>query len=240
MEKLYRRFLASLALFTLELLFIWALFLVCLLVFLGIAHEIVMSEGKVAFDLSAFAWTDQIASDTRTRLVVFVTSLASRYFLPVAALALIAYFLWVRKQRWYSLKVPVIAVGSISLNEVLKFLFNRPRPVVPHLVEATGLSFPSGHAMVSASFYGLLIYLVWINVKPLGWRLFFSGLLLALIILIGFSRVYLRVHYASDVLAGFAGGFLWLIVAVATLRRIERYTKRRIAPVVENPDLLQD
>ncbi|CAN5821689.1 phosphatase PAP2 family protein [soil metagenome] len=240
MEKLYRRFLAALALFTVELLFIWAIFLVCLVVFYGLAREIVLSEGKVDFDMAAFAWTDQIASEGRTRFVIFITNLASRYFLPVAALALIFYFLWVRKQRWYSLKVPVIAIGSITLNEVLKYIFDRPRPVIPHLVEATGLSFPSGHAMVSASFYGLLIYLVWINVRPFGLRLFFSALLLLLILLIGFSRVYLRVHYASDVLAGFAGGFLWLIVAVGALRRIERFTRRRIAPVVENPDLLQE
>lgn len=239
MGKLYRRFVAALALFTFELLIIWLVFLVCLVVFYGIAREILLTQGKVEFDLAAIAWVDQIASENRTRLVVFITNLASRYFLPVAALALIAYFLWVRRQRWYSLKVPVIAIGSISLNEMLKFLFNRPRPVVPHLVEATGLSFPSGHAMVSASFYGLLIYLVWINVRPLGWRLFFSGLLLVLILLIGFSRVYLRVHYASDVLAGFAGGFIWLIVAVASLRRIERYTRKKIAPVVENPELLE-
>jgi membrane-associated phospholipid phosphatase len=238
MEKLYRRFLASLALFTFELLFIWVIFLVCLFVFYGIAREIVLSDGKVAFDMAAFAWTDRLASEGRTQVVIFITNLASRYFLPVAALALLFYFLWVRRQRWYSLKVPVIAIGSITLNEVLKYIFDRPRPVIPHLVEATGLSFPSGHAMVSASFYGLLIYLVWINVKPLGLRLLFSSLLLVLILLIGFSRVYLRVHYASDVLAGLAGGFLWLIVAVGALRRIERYTQRRIAPVVENPELL--
>ena len=237
MRKLYRKILAGLALFTLELVFVWAVFLVCLLLFFGIVREI-MAGGSVNFDQEAFAWTDSIASEARTRIIIFITNLASRYFLPVAALSLLLYFLFVRRHRWYSLKVPVIAIGSISLNEVLKYLFNRPRPMVPHLVEASGLSFPSGHAMVSASFYGLLIYLVWVNVKPVGWRLFFASILLLLITLIGFSRVYLRVHYASDVLAGFAAGFLWLIVAVATLRRIERYTRKRIAPMVENPDLM--
>jgi membrane-associated phospholipid phosphatase len=239
MTRLYRRFAAALALFTLELIFIWGIFLVCMVVFFGIAREILALEGALEFDLAAFAWTDQIVSETRTRFIIFITNLASRYFLPVAALALLAYFLWVRRQRWYSLKVLVIAIGSITANELLKLLFDRPRPVLP-MVDAVGLSFPSGHAMVSASFYGLLIYLVWLNVRPLGWRLLFSGLLLLLILLIGFSRVYLRVHYASDVLAGFAGGFIWLILAVALLRRIENYTRKRIAPVVENPDLLKE
>jgi undecaprenyl-diphosphatase len=83
------------------------------------------------------------------------------------------------------------------------------------------------------TFYGLLIYIVWERVKNryLKWSLI-AGLIL-LIHLIGFSRIYLRVHYASDVIAGFALGLIWLVISLWALRHIERFTHKKIDPVVE-------
>ena len=126
----------------------------------------------------------------------------------------------------------MVALGSISLNLVLKFFFDRQRPDMP-LVDASGLSFPSGHSMIAASFYSLIIYLTWRHVdhKPL--RYFLVSLLVIFILLIGFSRIYLRVHYATDVVAGFAAGILWVIIGIWLLRRIEKYTRKEIVPVVE-------
>lgn len=116
---------------------------------------------------------------------------------------------------------------------VLKNLFGRPRPQDPLLRTVSGLSFPSGHALLSVAFYGLLIYLVWHNIanKLLRWILIV--LLILLILTIGLSRIYLRVHYASDVLAGFAMGVIWLVLSIWIVRRIERYTRKEIAPVIE-------
>ncbi len=230
-QKIYKRVVAGAALFTIELIFVWLLFLVCIIGFLYLGAEIMQGE-TLDIDEDAFGFAKEIANPTLDRFIRVITFFASRQFLTPAALLLVAYFLFVRKHRWYSLKVPVIALGSITLNVVLKFFFDRPRPMMP-LVEASGLSFPSGHSMVAASFYGLIIYLVWHNVRPKKWRNVFVAFLMIFVLLIGFSRIYLRVHYATDVLAGFSAGFLWVIVGIYTLRRIEKLSKKELDPVVE-------
>jgi undecaprenyl-diphosphatase len=232
MTKLFRKSIATLALFTVELVFIWAIFLTCIMVFFFLSREILEGQ-NLHFDDRAFAWADSWGSIAFTKFMVVVTFFASRHFITAVSLVLIFYFLFVRRHRWYSLKVPVIAVGSITLNLILKFFFNRPRPLVPHLVESSGLSFPSGHAMISASFYGLLFYLVWMHVKQPVLRIFLLVMLVFIIMLIGFSRVYLHVHYATDVIAGFAAGLLWVIIAIFSLRKLERYSRRKLKPMVE-------
>jgi undecaprenyl-diphosphatase len=106
---------------------------------------------------------------------------------------------------------------------LLKQLFQRKRPLSPLLKAAKGLSFPSGHAIMAVTFYGLLIYILQhsITIDWLKWLV--TVLVTVLIILIGFSRIYLRVHYASDVAAGFIIGLLWLLISLAVLKWLEGY-----------------
>jgi undecaprenyl-diphosphatase len=88
---------------------------------------------------------------------------------------------------------------------------------------------------MSVTFYGLLIYIVFKGFKntPLKWTLI--SLLLLLILTIGFSRIYLRVHYASDVIAGLCVGLLWLVICVAVLNKLEKYSQKKVNPVVQQP-----
>lgn len=219
-----RRLLATLTLFFTEFAITVILGVVGVVGFLALGRE-VFDQDAATFDANAFRWTRQLLGP-RQQWVEVVTFFASRNFIVVAALLLINWFLLIRNHRWYSLLVPVVALGSITLNLVLKQFYNRPRPLLP-LVSATGLSFPSGHAMISASFYGLLIYLVQTHVRrPVVRWLFTAGLVL-LILAIGLTRVYLRVHYATDVLAGFTAGFVWLVVAIPLLRQLEKRAKTR-------------
>ena len=231
-RNFYKKLAAGFALFTLELIFVMVVFLACVLVFLYVSAQVVEASGPIKFDEAAFALAADMRSDGFTRFIEFITFFASRHFMTAAGLLLIAYFLFVRRHKWYSLKVPVVALGSISLNLVLKFFFDRERPTMP-LVDASGLSFPSGHSMIAASFYSLIIYLTWRHVESKPLRNFLVALLIIFILLIGFSRIYLRVHFATDVVAGFAAGILWVIVGITLLRRIEKYTRKEIAPVVE-------
>ncbi|MFD3002495.1 phosphatase PAP2 family protein [Pontibacter toksunensis] len=230
-QRVFKRIVAGTALFTVELVLVWLLFLACIICFLYIGAEILQGD-KVGVDEAAFSFAKDIASPALDSFIKFITFFASRQFLTPAALLLVAYFLFVRRHRWYSLKVPVVALGSITLNIVLKYFFDRPRPLMP-LVEASGLSFPSGHSMVAASFYGLIIYLVWKHVQPVVWRNLLVALLVVFVLLIGFSRIYLRVHYATDVLAGFSAGFIWVVIGLWSLRRLERLSKKELNPVVE-------
>lgn len=231
-ERAWVRIAAMFALFTVELFLILALFIACIAAFLFLASKI-LKGGEIKFDQAAFAFMDSLSSPAMTNFMIFMSFLGDAPFLTGAAILLIIYFLFIKKHRWFSVKVPVIAVGSISLNLVTKFFFHRERPLIPHLVEASGLSFPSGHSMVSASFYGLLIYLSWHNIQNRTLHYLLSGFLILTVLLIGASRVYLHVHYATDVVAGFSAGFLWVILGLFGLRRIERYSKRNLNPIVE-------
>ncbi|GAB2952998.1 hypothetical protein GCM10027048_17720 [Hymenobacter coalescens] len=226
MTSAFRRLFAGAVLFLTEFALILAIGTAGVVLFLLLGRQ-VLGDGQLDFDEDAFTWSHQFLGVANRRWVDFITFLASRNFIIVAALSVIGYFLVLRQHRWYSLKVPVVALGSITLNLLLKNFYNRPRPLLP-LTSASGLSFPSGHAMISASFYGLLIYLTWQHVSNRSLRWLLTVLITALILLIGLTRVYLRVHYASDVLAGFAAGVLWLLIALPLLNRLERTIKRRV------------
>src|SRR6187397_3290776 len=157
------------------------------------------------------------------KIMSFITFLGTHLFLVPANLILIFYFLLVKRQTWFSIRVITIAISSLALMMLLKQLFQRKRPLSPLLKAAKGLSFPSGHAIMAVTFYGLLIYILQhsITIEWLKWLM--TVLVILLIILIGFSRVYLRVHYASDVAAGFIIGLLWLLLSLAVLKWLESY-----------------
>jgi undecaprenyl-diphosphatase len=106
---------------------------------------------------------------------------------------------------------------------LLKQLFQRKRPLSPLLKAAKGLSFPSGHAIMAVTFYGLLIYIIQHTIDVDWLKFLITFLLIILVILIGFSRVYLRVHYTSDVLGGFIIGLLWLLISLAMIKWLEGY-----------------
>jgi undecaprenyl-diphosphatase len=151
------------------------------------------------------------------------TFLGKHQFLIPANLVLIFYFSLVSHQNWFSIRVTVIALSSLLLMFLLKYLFRRKRPLSPLLKAAKGLSFPSGHAIMAVTFYGLLIY-IWQHTIDIAWLgVVVSCLLVVIILLIGFSRIYLRVHYASDVIAGFIIGLLWLLISMAVLANLEVY-----------------
>jgi len=178
-------------------------------------------------DLQIFDELKPHVNKLNDRLMLGVTFLGKHQFLIPANLLLIFYFLFVHKRTWFSIRVASVALSSLVLMFTLKRLFHRKRPLIPLLEPARGLSFPSGHAMMSVTFYGLLIYIIsnTIKNKPLKRTLISS--LIVLIAAIGFSRVYLRVHYASDVMAGYIVGLLWLLVALDILYRLEEYNKQK-------------
>lgn len=174
-------------------------------------------------DMMIFDRIKPRVNTVNNKIMLFVTFLGKHQFLIPANLILIFYFILVKKQTWFSIRVITIAISSLVLMLLLKQLFQRKRPLSPLLKAARGLSFPSGHAIMAVTFYGLLIYILQhtITIDWLKWILFI--LVFGLIILIGFSRIYLRVHYASDVLGGFIIGLLWLLISLAVLKWLEGY-----------------
>ncbi len=210
------------------------LFVPAVVVFIVIAKSVFWDQ-KSEFDSAVFLFFKRFVSDRNTGLVSSITALGNYQFLVPANLLLIVYYLVIRRHRWYSIKVPAVALGSLVIMFLLKWWFSRPRPVSPLLGPALGYSFPSGHATSSVTFFGLLIYFLW-NKRTLApaVRYVLILLLVLLILLIGISRVYLRVHYASDVLAGYCVGVIWLVISIRLLDRIERSGRRQLEQMVEN------
>jgi membrane-associated phospholipid phosphatase len=229
-----KKFWAALALLSVEMVIVLGLFGGALILFVYMIRRVFFLHNNL-FDDKVFAYLDKHVSPENNQVMVFFTYLGRHEFLIPANLIIIAYTLFIKKHKWYSIKVPAIALSSLALMFGLKNLFDRNRPLVPLLEEARGLSFPSGHALMSVTFYGLLIYIVFKNVanKPFKWTLI--SFLLLLIFTIGFSRIYLRVHYASDVIAGFCVGLLWLVICVTVLNKLEKYSQRKVNPVLQQP-----
>jgi len=174
-------------------------------------------------DLAIFEKLKPTVNSINNRIMLFITFLGKHQFLIPANLILIFYFLLVNKQTWFSIRVITISISSLVLMLLLKQLFQRKRPLSPLLKAAKGLSFPSGHAIMAVTFYGLLVYILQHTVESDWLRILLTILLIILVILIGFSRIYLRVHYTSDVLGGFIIGLLWLLISLAVIKWLEGY-----------------
>jgi membrane-associated phospholipid phosphatase len=227
----WKKFWASLALLSVDLIVLLIAFILAFIVFIWIAKYIFLDD-KTAFDDNAFNFLKGWVSDINTNVMEGFTFLGKYQFLLPAHLLLTLWFLFVRKHRWYTIKVPVIGASSALIMLFLKDTFQRPRPLIPLLEPVEGLSFPSGHAFCSMTFFGLLIYFVWKHWKNVYARYIVSFLLLITIFMIGLSRVYLRVHHASDVLAGFCLGLIWLVISMKVLRVMEKQAARKVAPVI--------
>lgn len=218
---------AEFTLFSIEILTLFAVFILALLSFILIARMVFHGNTQV-FDKRAFDFVASYVSNINTNIMSFFTFLGTHTFLIPANLTLTALYLFVKKRRWNSIKIPAVALTSLLLMFTLKLIFKRDRPLTPLLHEARGYSFPSGHALMSVTFYGLLIVIVWDYIKAPWLRWLLTIFLVAMIFVIGFSRVYLRLHYASDVAAGFCVGLVWLIFSIWILGKLERFSNKKV------------
>ncbi|RAV06549.1 phosphatase PAP2 family protein [Paenibacillus sp. YN15] len=143
--------------------------------------------------------------------------------LTAVIMGLLYHKLGFRREIWL---IALTAVGSALLNVALKHLFRRPRPEVYRLAEAAGFSFPSGHSMAAFSLYGLLAFLLWPRLQGSFSRTVLLAAAASLILAIGLSRIYLGVHYPSDVLGGYAASACWIAAVLALYRRLTRQELR--------------
>lgn len=194
-------------------------FLVALLAFTAIADEMVL-ENENHLDKVAFEQLQPITSPAMTSLMVDVTFFGSSYFLGPAYIVLILYFLLVKKNRKISWNVAAIGISSTIILFSLKAIFHRHRPFDPLVQNVNGFSFPSGHALSSFTFFGLLIYILWRHQLNPALRWVLTVLFFLFACAIAFSRVYLHVHYASDVIAGFFLSVVWLGISFWLLEKI--------------------
>jgi undecaprenyl-diphosphatase len=196
-----------------------------LIIFSVLAWKTIFRQAAGVFD-NAFIWMVRyFASPDLDRIMVATTNLGSGFsfgVVVVVAAAILAIF-----RRWAELKGLIICLlGGSVLNVILKQLFERARPEDFQLVAAPGYSFPSGHAMVSLCFYGMITYLI-VRHRSWHWRIAGVVTTTVLVVAIGISRVYLGAHYPSDVVAGYTAGATWLGFSVSLVMWWER---ERIRP----------
>lgn len=199
----------------------WILLAIVLVCFIAIAEDVfekeIMKVDIIAYNIIV----ENLRVGWLTKTMSIITNFGGTYILPIICiLALI-----ITKKRRIGLAMCCnLAIISAS-NILLKNIVQRPRPDGYRLISETGYSFPSGHSMISTAFYGLIIYFIYKYVKNKKVKYLLCILLSALIVIIGFSRIYLGVHYASDVIAGFLVSIAYLICFITVYNSIEQKLK---------------
>lgn len=182
----------------------------CLAIFVYLLIKVLKGRVIRIDELGCLLLVERLRSPVWTVAMKATSSLAS---LPFIVGALIAAMLWSPCRAhvvWAA-----VNVGAISaIDQLLKVLVRRPRPQGFRLVEAPGLSFPSGHSMAAMAFYGYGVWLVRCGAYGLPFGAAIEAALACVILAVGVSRIYLGVHYTSDVLGGFCLSFAWLVLFV--------------------------
>lgn len=197
-----------------QVVYAFGVFSVCTMLFAALADEVMENE-TLRYDEAVLQAVRGIASPLLDTIFVVGTDLGGVIGVAVIGVLLGGYFIY--KRRWHKLVFLLYAlVGAVLLNVLLKSIFLRDRPDLwEHLVVEDSYSFPSGHAMASSALALALI--------ALGWKTKFRWMILAaacfFVVFIGFSRLYLGVHYPTDVIAGWLVSTAWVSTVVYFMRR---------------------
>lgn len=174
----------------------------------------IMQIDVLAYDL----FVSTLRNDLLTIFMIFITNLGS----PIVLIAICILFLIIIKNKKMAASISLNLILITLLNILLKNIVQRPRPIDYRLIEEVGYSFPSGHSMISMAFYGFIIFLIFRYGKNKN-KVFWEVLLGIIIFLIGISRIYLGVHYASDVVAGFLIAIFYLFVYITVILKINNH-----------------
>ena len=180
----------------------------------------IMTKEELFIDKLAYnILVTKLRSPSLTNFMKVITKLSDTGIISILAIILTLLFLYKWKDKKTAQIIPSSLIIVAFINQVLKFIFQRERPNGYRLIEMTGYSFPSGHAMVSMAFYGLLIYIIHKKVKNKSLRILLITLNITIIILVGISRIYLGVHYLSDVITGYLISIVYLLILIKLLKK---------------------
>ena len=193
----------------------WIILFICLIGFLALAEDVFHKEIMKGDIIGYKIISTFLISDFTTPIAKFITNFGGAIFLIILTITLFVLI----KNKKIGLSIILNLIVITGLNQILKYILQRPRPTEYRLIEETGFCFPSGHSMVSMAFYGYLIYLIYKYVKNKYLKWISIVLLSTLICSIGISRIYLGVHYTSDVLGGFLISLSYLIVYTLIVNR---------------------
>mgnify|MGYP004643968943 FL=1 len=194
----------------------WIVLFICLIGFLELAEDVFNKEIMNGDIIGYKIISTFLISDFATPIAKFITNFGGAIFIILLTVILIA----IIKNKKIGLSILANLAIITILNQLLKRILQRPRPTEYRIIEESGYSFPSGHSMISMAFYGYLIYLIYKYVENKNVKWILISLLSVLICLIGISRIYLGVHYTSDVLGGFLISISYLVIYISAVNNV--------------------
>lgn len=193
----------------------WIILFICLIGFLDLAEDVFNKEIMKGDIIGYQIVSTFLISDFATPIAKIITNFGGAIFLIV--ITVILFILIKNKKIGVAITTNLVLVAL--LNQLLKNILQRPRPTEYRIIQETGYSFPSGHSMASMAFYGYLIYLIYKYVENKNIKWILITLLSILICSIGISRIYLGVHYTSDVLGGFLISISYLVIYISAINK---------------------
>jgi len=211
--------------------------IVCVLIVVFIMFWILVSSNKIeSFDNNVYKLVESIRSENLTNLMKIITSMGGRIVL-VASVLISLFVSTIFKKRSFGIAITFNIIISSFVYMLLKNIIQRPRPPIEErLVDEWGFSFPSGHTTNSVAFYGFIVYLIYTNIKNKKLKNILCIIFTVLPLLIGFSRIYLRVHYPSDVIAGYCLGLICVIIFINKFYRKIRNINEEKSEVDKSKD----
>jgi undecaprenyl-diphosphatase len=192
-----------------------ALFLIGFMaaLFMDLAWQTLIKHTMYLFDNMVISAVRFHSGPELDRIMVAISALGYGY--AYAMIIAVTFGLLFLYRKWQEITAVFLSLaGGAGLDYLLKTLFARARPEMLQVVHAGGYSFPSGHAMVSLCFYGMVAYLASSFLRPGMPRAMLAAIAVLLILAIGISRIYLGVHYPTDIVAGYAAGAAWLLFCI--------------------------
>lgn len=193
----------------------YILVFVCLLLFGFIAFNVYKNNTLYSDDI-VYDFVSKIISDNTTIFIKIITWFGS----TIGIILMCIFSMIIIRDKKINLSIAICLILGTIINNVLKIVFVRLRPDINPLMIETSYSFPSGHSMMSMILYGYLIYYIYKYLDRRKCKWIFISILSILIMFIGFSRIYLGVHYFSDVIGGFVLGIVYLIIYIDVTNRI--------------------
>lgn len=210
---------------------LWA-FLISVISLIGFSLMAIVISLKdiLAFDRVIMSFIQGLETPSLTAIMKFFTLMGSFKMIALIAIIVIIFLYIVLKHRSELILFTIVIIGARILNRFLKEFFQRTRPDFHRLIEIGGYSFPSGHAMNAMAAFGILTFLLWRHILSRRGRTFLIVLSSLFILMTGISRIYLGVHYPSDIIAGYLASGFWVAMAIWIYQKYkEKRQARRVS-----------
>lgn len=193
----------------------YTILILCSVIFAIFTYKVV-ADKTIYIDSAVYNYiSNNIINKNRTEIVKVITNITSPIMVIITLLILVLAI----KDKKIKISLVINLLGITIINNLIKVIIARPRPEINKLVTETGYSFPSGHSITSMVFYGYLVYLTYKYINNKKIKIPLIIFLILLIPTIGLSRIYLGVHYTSDVLCGFLLGIIYLILFISISKK---------------------